>query len=116
MIRKSAEAVEIAPLDAVEITVEPWTWPFAQARREDMDRHFAARQRERPALWNGRVMLLHRCTREKGVLHGASFETDYASVLAWCDWGRPAAGVFNIAAVAGEIPRFDRPGTCTSSF
>jgi 8-oxo-dGTP pyrophosphatase MutT (NUDIX family) len=100
LIRKSAEAVEIAPLDAVEITVEPWTWPFAQARREDMDRHFAARQRERPALWNGRVMLLHRCAREKGVLHGASFETDYASVLAWCDWGRPAAGVFNIAAVA----------------
>ena len=58
LIRKSAEAVEIAPLDAVEITVEPWTWPFAQARREDMDRHFAARQRERPTLWNGRVMPL----------------------------------------------------------
>jgi hypothetical protein len=46
LITKSPQAIEIAPLDAVEITVEPWTWPFAQARRADMDRHFAARQRE----------------------------------------------------------------------
>ena len=83
MIAKSPEAIEIAPLDAVEIAVEPWTWPFAQARRADMDRHFAARQRERPTLWNGRVLLLHRYARENGVMRGASFETDYASFLAW---------------------------------
>jgi 8-oxo-dGTP pyrophosphatase MutT (NUDIX family) len=52
-------------------------------------------------LWDGRVLLLHRYALENGVLRGASFETDYASILAWCDWGRPAAGVFNIAAIAG---------------
>src|SRR6516164_6023945 len=52
-IMKLVGAIEIAALDAVEIAVEPWTWPFAQARRADIDRHFAARQRERPALWNG---------------------------------------------------------------
>ena len=100
MITKSPEAIEIAPLDAVEITVEPWTWPFAQARRADMDRHFAARQLERPTLWNGRVLLLHRYLHQNGVLRGASFETDYASFLAWRDWGCPAAGVFNVFADA----------------
>jgi len=26
-------------LDTVEITVEPWTWPFAQTRRADIDQH-----------------------------------------------------------------------------
>jgi len=93
-------AIEIAALDAVEIAVEPWTWPFAQARRADIDRHFAARQRERPALWNGRTLLLHRYARENGVLRGASFETDYASYLAWRDWGRPAVGVVNVVAAA----------------
>ena len=54
------DVVEIAAIDAVEIAVEPWIWPFAQTRRADIDRHFAAQQRERSALWNGRVLLLHR--------------------------------------------------------
>ena len=30
---KFPEAIEIAPLDAVEIAVEPWTWRFAEPRR-----------------------------------------------------------------------------------
>jgi 8-oxo-dGTP pyrophosphatase MutT (NUDIX family) len=99
---KLPEAIEIAALDAVEIAVEPWTWPFAQVRRADIDRHFAARQRERPALWNGRMLLLHRYARarENRVLRGASFETDYASFLAWHDWGCPAVGVFSVFAAA----------------
>jgi 8-oxo-dGTP pyrophosphatase MutT (NUDIX family) len=33
-------------------------------------------------------------------LRGASFETDYASFLAWHDWGCPAVGVFNVFAAA----------------
>ena len=97
---KLPEAIEIAALDAVAIAVEPWTWPFAQARRADIDRHFAARQRERPALWNGRILLLHRYARENRVLRGGSFETDYASYLAWRDWGRPAVGAVKVSAAA----------------
>ena len=64
------------------------------------DRYFAAQQCERPALWNGRMLLMHRYVRENRVLRGASFETDYASFLAWRDWGCPAAGVFNVFAAA----------------
>ena len=92
--------IEISRIDRVEIAVEPWQWEFARARAEEIARHFAARRRERPALWNGRVLLLHRCTIEKGVLRGSSFETDYASFLAWRDWGFPDAGVFNVFAAA----------------
>jgi len=87
-------------LDTVEITVEPWTWPFAQTRRADIDQHFLAQQRERPSIWNGRMLLLHRYARENGVLRGASFETDYASFLAWRDWEFPSGGVFNVFAAA----------------
>src|SRR6516225_6622797 len=46
------------------------------------------------------VELLHRYARENGVLRGASFETDYASFLAWRDWGCPGVGVFNVFAAA----------------
>ena len=97
---KFPEAIEIAPLDAVEIAVEPWTWRFAEARRAEINRHFATQRSERPTLWNGRVLLMHRCTRESRILHGASFETDYASFLAWRDWGCPEAGVCNVFAAA----------------
>jgi hypothetical protein len=48
-------------------------------------------------LWNGRT-LLHRYARENRVLRGAGFETDYASFLAWRDWGCSAVGVSNIFA------------------
>ena len=91
---------EIIELDRVEIAVEPWAWEFAHARRAEIDRHFASRQRERPALWNGRVLLVHRYGVDRGVLRGACFETDYASFLAWRDWDLPDAGVFNVFAAA----------------
>ncbi len=95
-----APNVQIIELDRVEIMVEPWSWDFASARREEIDRHFAGRQRERPALWNGRVLLLNRYAIHDGVLHGACFETDYASFLAWRDWDMADGGVFNIFAAA----------------
>jgi 8-oxo-dGTP pyrophosphatase MutT (NUDIX family) len=95
------QAPKVVALDRAEITVAPWRWDFAHARADDIARHFAARQRELPALWNGRVLLMrHRFTVENGVLRGASFETDYASFLAWRDWGCPDAGVSNVFAAA----------------
>jgi 8-oxo-dGTP pyrophosphatase MutT (NUDIX family) len=91
---------EIIEFDRVEIAVGPWSWEFARARRAEIDRHFAARRRERPALWNGRVLLVHRYVIVDAVLRGACFETDYASFLAWRDWDFPDPGVFNVFAAA----------------
>jgi hypothetical protein len=95
-----AQNIQIIDLDRVDISVEPWRWEFAIARREEIGRHFAGRQRERPTLWNGRVLLLNRYEIRDGMLHGSSFETDYANFLAWRDWSFPDAGVFNVFAAA----------------
>ena len=95
-----AAEIQIVELDRAEIAVEPWQWAFAQTRRQEIDRHFAARQRVQPALWNGRVLLLNRYAIVQRVLRGASFETDYASFLAWREWNCADAGVFNIFAAA----------------
>ena len=95
-----AAPIQIIELDRVEITVERWQWEFAIRRRAEIERHFARRQRERPTIWNGPVFLLNRYQICDGVLHGSSFETDYASFLAWSDWGFPDAGVFNVFAAA----------------
>jgi hypothetical protein len=92
--------IEIAAIDRVEVAVEPWPWDFAATRRDEIDRNFARRQRDQPALWNGRVLLLHRYEVRDRMLRGACFETDYASFLAWRDWAFPDPGIFNIFAAA----------------
>jgi 8-oxo-dGTP pyrophosphatase MutT (NUDIX family) len=95
-----AEPLKIVPLERAVIKVEPWEWKFAVSRRAEIDRHFAARQQRQPALWNGRVILLKDYRIESGTLFGSSFETDFASFMAWRDWGFPDRGVFNVFAMA----------------
>lgn len=87
-------------VDRLELTFKPRRWPFADDRRAEIDAYFAARQRENPALWNGRVLLLHHQVVQDGVFRGDFLETDYASFLAWKAWGCPPAGVHNCFAAA----------------
>jgi hypothetical protein len=80
---------------ALDLTVRPTSWPFAQTRRADIDAHFAEQQREKPNLWNGRVMLGRNPVFAENRLSADYFETDFASFLAWRDWGFPDSEVFN---------------------
>jgi 8-oxo-dGTP pyrophosphatase MutT (NUDIX family) len=79
----------------LDLIVQPWSWPFAHERRADIDAHFALKQREKPQLWNGRVLLARHPVLADGRLSARYFETDFASFLAWRDWGFPDAHVFN---------------------
>jgi hypothetical protein len=85
-------------LDQVEITVEPWSWPLAKARRAEIDAHFADLKRRRSVLWNGRVLMLHSCAVDNGMLRATAFETDYASLCAWRDFISPDPPVLNFFA------------------
>ena len=79
----------------LDLKFEPWDWPFARTRRAEIDAHFAHQQREKPGIWNGR-MLLARDPQFAGERFAAHyFETDFASFLAWRDWGFPDKDVFN---------------------
>ncbi|WGR69750.1 MULTISPECIES: NUDIX hydrolase [unclassified Bradyrhizobium] len=79
----------------LDLAVRPLPWPFAQERRAEIDAHFADKQRERPQIWNGRVLLGRDPVFSDGHFAATYFETDFASFLAWRDWGFPDAGVFN---------------------
>ena len=81
----------IFPVDRLELVVAPKPWAFAVERRAEIDALFADMQRKNPALWNGRVLLLHSQVLTEGVFRGAYLETDYASLAAWTHWDRPAA-------------------------
>jgi hypothetical protein len=79
----------------LDLRIEDFAWPFALARRHDIDAHFAERQREKPSLWNGRVLLARNASFAGERLEANYFETDFASFLAWRDWGFPDGAVFN---------------------
>ena len=79
----------------LDLSVEPWSWPFADERRADIEAHFALKCREKPQLWNGRVLLGRHPVFSGDCLREHYFETDFASFLAWRDWGFPDSGVFN---------------------
>jgi 8-oxo-dGTP pyrophosphatase MutT (NUDIX family) len=82
-------------VSSLDLAVEAWAWPFAQARRAEIDAYFADRQRERPTMWNGRVLLGRNPVFAGDRFSSSYFETDFASFLAWRDWGFPDSTVFN---------------------
>jgi 8-oxo-dGTP pyrophosphatase MutT (NUDIX family) len=82
-------------VSTLELSVRPWSWPFAERRRAEISAHFAAKQREKPKMWNGRVLLGRDPTFAGGCFTASYFATDFASFLAWRDWGFPDQGVFN---------------------
>lgn len=79
----------------LEFAVRPIVWPFAEERRAEIAAHFAELQRERPKIWNGRVLLGRDPVFTGGHFAATYFETDFASFLAWRDWGFPDPAVFN---------------------
>jgi 8-oxo-dGTP pyrophosphatase MutT (NUDIX family) len=82
-------------ITTLDLPVEFWSWPFAAARRAEIDAHFAEMQRAKPQLWNGRVLLGRHPVFTGDRLTAGYFETDFASFLAWRDWGFPDKDVFN---------------------
>lgn len=90
---------EIISLDRAEFSHTGWTWPFARERRAQIDAYFAQRRVQAPELWNGQILMVNELAREDAVLRGNFFRTDFASLLAWRDWGYPDLGVKNLFAM-----------------
>ncbi len=91
-------------IDGVDLCFTEKPWPFAIERRVEIDAYFAKLLLQKPAMWNGRALVLHAHQVIDGVLRGACLETDYASFTAWSEWGWPAKDVrdcFGAAAMIG---------------
>jgi hypothetical protein len=86
-------------IDRLELGIAPYPWPFAQARRGEIDAHFATLRQSVPDLWNGRVLLMKDAAVAGGVLRGTFFETGFADFMAWRDWGFPDPSVVNCFAM-----------------
>ena len=94
--------VEVAELD---FALEPAPWAFAKTHAESIAAHWAQLRKAKPALYNGRVLLMgqrERGQREDGELRltGTFFETDYADFVAWRAFGHPGKRVDNCFSMA----------------
>jgi 8-oxo-dGTP pyrophosphatase MutT (NUDIX family) len=93
--RLAMTAIPVVRVERLDMRYAPQPWPFADSRRIEIGRHFATLKRRTPALWNGRVLILHDHAIEGAVFRGAYLETDFASFIAWRDWGHPDGSVTN---------------------
>lgn len=90
----------IVRLLRVEARVEPYDWAFARENAGKIAAHWAQISADKPAMFNGRVMLQHRAAIRDGVFEAGYFETDYAAFLAWRDAGHPGPAIRNGFAMA----------------
>ncbi len=49
----------VVPVERLELAFAPRPWPFARERCDEIVAYFTALRRVNPALWNGRVLMLH---------------------------------------------------------
>jgi 8-oxo-dGTP pyrophosphatase MutT (NUDIX family) len=88
-------AIPVVRLSALDMTTGAPVWRFAVQRRAEIDVFFDRLKRDKPALWNGRILMLGEHALDGDTLRGRWFETDYASMLAWKAWGTPDLTVRN---------------------
>lgn len=79
----------------IEAWLAPFDWPWAEENREAISAHWAKRKADKPAIFNGRVLMIAESRVEADVLHARFFATDYANLLAWLDWEAPDRSVQN---------------------
>jgi len=85
----------IEPLRACHLTLSEAPWPFERERAIEIQAHWRAAVADKPAMWNGRVLLLIDWTLEDGVLAGRCADVAYSSYHAWKTWGFPDTSVVN---------------------
>jgi 8-oxo-dGTP pyrophosphatase MutT (NUDIX family) len=99
----------VLPIERLALRFTPKPWRFADERRSEIDAHFAALRRDKPAVWNGRVLLLAEYQLSGTTFSGAYLETDFASFISWRDWHYPDAAMHNcfglgaLRAAGGEF-------------
>jgi len=86
--------ISIHRVATLDLTLVPWTWPFAAENSADVAANFAAQQAKKPSLFNGRVLLMREPQVIGQRLTATYFESDFATYLMWRDFGFPGEGVF----------------------
>lgn len=85
----------ITRASTIEARLVDHCWLWAEENAEEIRAHWDKRKADRPAMFNGRVLMIAEAEVEGDTLHARFFETDYANLLAWLDFGAPDRSVQN---------------------
>jgi 8-oxo-dGTP pyrophosphatase MutT (NUDIX family) len=92
--------IVVTPIAGVAARRLEAPWPWAEANRARIDAHWAGLTRANPALFNGRVLVRRRQEIAAGRLALDYVEADYASFIAFRDFGFPDPSTGNGFALA----------------
>jgi 8-oxo-dGTP pyrophosphatase MutT (NUDIX family) len=93
-------APEILHVRRIEARCAPFRWRWAEANRAAIAAHWAKRRAATPRLYNGPVLLVSEHAISGEVLRATFFRTDFASFLAFKEFGFPDRSVANGFAMA----------------
>ena len=83
--------IQIISLEDVDARYEPIGWDFAEQSRSEIDAHWQKLLIDKPAMFNGKVLMQHQFNIENGIYRAAYTPVDYASFTAWVRFGQPGA-------------------------
>lgn len=87
--------MRIVPVQRVEAVLETGPWPWAERNRARIAANWERRRAQKPALYNGTVLVSTRVTVAGDALSVRCRAADYASFLALIDFGFPEPGTGN---------------------
>ena len=91
------------PIASLDLSLRPGAWAFAQAEKARIMDHWRRLADENPKIWNGEVLICTAIELKDGGLKGDFIKTDYASFVAWRDWGWPDKTVCNVFGSAAVV-------------
>lgn len=91
------------PIASLDLRLRPGTWAFADSEKARIKDHWRKLADENPKIWNGDVLICTAIELADGRLKGDFIKTDYASFVAWRDWGWPDKTVCNVFGSAAVV-------------
>lgn len=91
--------IHTVPITGYSLSVSPGGWPFAIENRARIDAHWLQIKATHATLWNGQILICTEAGVSDGHCSARLVQTDYASFVAWRDWGRPDGAIRNCFGV-----------------
>lgn len=83
------------PITTLDLHLLSGSWSFAEAEKTRIAAHWRKLVEANPRIWNGDVLICVDAKIVDMTLSASFLKTDYASFIAWRDWGWPDKTVSN---------------------
>lgn len=95
--------IRTMPISSYEVHCGDAPWCFASDNAEAIAAHWRNVTDSKPGLWNGEILICTASAVTGGRFTATLARSDYASFVAWRDWGRPDESVCNCFGVAAAF-------------